>query len=59
MASQSRTHTPYAWDTTSTRFGASPTRLRAPTSTTTPSGSHTPSPHSLGPISGPKNASIA
>ncbi|EKM73459.1 hypothetical protein AGABI1DRAFT_134733, partial [Agaricus bisporus var. burnettii JB137-S8] len=59
MASQSRAHAPYAWDTTSTRFGASPTRLRASTSTTTPSGSHTPSPHSLGPISGPKNASIA
>ncbi|KAF7761137.1 hypothetical protein Agabi119p4_10546 [Agaricus bisporus var. burnettii] len=59
MASQSRTHAPYAWDTISTRFGASPTRLRASTSTTTPSGSHTPSPHSLGPISGPKNASIA
>ncbi|EKM73540.1 hypothetical protein AGABI1DRAFT_134552, partial [Agaricus bisporus var. burnettii JB137-S8] len=52
MASQMRTHAPYAWDTTSTR-------LRASTSTTTPSGSHTPSPHSLGPISGPKDASIA
>ncbi|KAF7768459.1 hypothetical protein Agabi119p4_7702 [Agaricus bisporus var. burnettii] len=52
MALQSRTHAPYAWDTISTR-------LRAPTLTTTPSGSHTPSPHSLGPISGPKNSSIA
>ncbi|EKM73605.1 hypothetical protein AGABI1DRAFT_134415, partial [Agaricus bisporus var. burnettii JB137-S8] len=52
MAPQSRTHAPYAWDNISTR-------LRASTSTTTPSGSHTPSPHSLGPISGPKNASIA
>ncbi|XP_006463086.1 hypothetical protein AGABI2DRAFT_119910 [Agaricus bisporus var. bisporus H97] len=59
MASQSCTHAPYAWDTMSTRFGASLTRLRASTPTTTPSGSHTPSPHSLGPISGPKNASIA
>ncbi|KAF7768485.1 hypothetical protein Agabi119p4_7728 [Agaricus bisporus var. burnettii] len=59
MASQSRTHAPYAWDTTSTRFGVSPTRLRASISTTTPSGSHTPSPHFLGPISGPKNVSIA
>src|SRR5258708_32759850 len=57
MASGSRTNTPYAWETLSTRFDASETRLRASTSTSTASGKHIPSTYTVRPISGPENAS--